>query len=246
MSQPIFEQLLEKPRSTKRWLFLPLSLLFHGLLVIMVIVYPLVSTAVELPELKIFTVSLAAPSPPSVPVGKGGGGRKPVRSESESNKPKPPEVNPGRIVVPVEIPSEIEEEGIEKFGIGTGIGSFIDGAPEGDPSGVNGAPFLIGNPDLKNQDPLQISIIQKPHLIKKIEPLYPRTAILAHIQGIVIIEAVTDIYGRVVKTNVINGHPLLKQAAVQAVMQWIYEPYMVNGVPKPVIFTVNVNFTLQR
>ena len=245
MSQPIFEQLLEKPRSMKKWLFFPLSLLVHGLAVAAVIISPLLSTAVELPELKVFTVSLAAPSPPMVPVNKGGGGRRPVRRESEANRSTPPVVNPGRIVVPVEIPSEIEEEGIEEFGIGTGIGPFIEGAPEGDPNGVEGAPFIIGNPDIKNQEALRISV-QKPNLVKKVEPLYPRGAILAHIQGIVIIEAVTDVYGRVIKTNVVSGHPLLKVAAVQAVMQWIYEPYIVNGIPKPVIFTVNVNFTLQR
>ena len=244
----MFEQLLEKPRSTKKWLFVPLSLLVHGLVVAAVIISPLLSTAVELPMVKEFTVSLAAPSPPPVPVNNGGGGRKPVRKEMEANEMKPQEVQSDQIFVPPDIPLKIEDESLKNFGNGPDIGTYIPGAlSERDyyNDRVNTRHFLLGKQGLKNQEALPISV-QMPSLIKKIEPLYPRAAILAHIKGIVIIEAVTDIYGRVVKTNVISGHPLLKQAAVQAVMQWIYEPYMVNGIPKPVRFTVNVNFTLQR
>jgi TonB family protein len=68
----------------------------------------------------------------------------------------------------------------------------------------------------------------------------------AHIQGNVVINATTDIYGRVIQAQVINGHPLLRQAALTAIRQWVYEPYILNGVPRPVRFTVVVKFNLNN
>ncbi|MGD2085504.1 MAG: energy transducer TonB [Candidatus Aminicenantes bacterium] len=248
MSQKMFEQLVEKPKSTKKWLFFPVSILVHGLVIAVVIAYPLLSSIEQLPKVKVITVSLAAPTLPTVPIGrKGGGGRKKPRENPEQQQPQPKPITTGRIVVPVSIPEEIEEESLEDYGIGEGFGPGIEGAPEGDPNGIPGAPtFLWGKGNIQNQAATRISHVQKPRLIKKVEPIYPHHALLARIQGRVIVEAVTDISGNVVKTTVIAGHPLLKAAAVEAVRQWVYEPYIIDGYPKPVIFTVNVNFTLQR
>lgn len=247
MSQKMFEQLVEKPKSTKKWLFFPISLLVHGLVIAVVIAYPLMSTIDQLPEVKVFTVSLAAPAAPTVPIGrKGGGGRKKPGKNVEQQQTQPKPIAPGRIVVPVVIPQEIEEESLEDLGIGNGFGPGIEGAPEGDPNGIPGAPVLLGGGPIPNQEATRISSIQKPRLIRKVEPIYPHPALISRTQGRVIIEAVTDIYGRVIKTTVISGHPLLKPAAVEAVRQWVYEPYIIDGIPKPVIFIVNINFTLQR
>jgi len=248
MSQKMFEQLVDKPKSTKKWLFFPVSLLVHGLVIAAVIAYPLLSTIDQLPKVKVITVSLAAPAVPTVPIGrKGGGGRKKPRENAEQQQTQPKPIPTGRIVVPVVIPQEIEEESIEAYGVGTELGPGIEGAPEGDPNGVIGAPgFLWGEGQNQNQPATRISSVQQPRLIRKVEPIYPKAALLSHTQGRVIIEAVTDIYGKVIKTTMISGHPLLKQAAVQAVRQWVYEPYIIDGIPRPVIFIVNVNFTLQR
>lgn len=249
MSQRIFEQLVEKPKSTKKWLFFPMSILVHGIVIATVIAYPLLSTIDQLPKVKVITVSLAEPALPTVPVGRKGGGREKTRKNAEQQqiKSQPQPVTPGRIVVPVVIPQEIEEESLEAYGVGNGLGPGIDGAPEGDPNGIPGAPtFLLGDGPIQNQAATRISPVQTPRLIKKVEPIYPKAALLSHTQGRVIIEAVTDIYGRVITTTVISGHPLLKPAAVEAVRQWVYEPYIIDGNPRPVIFTVNVNFTLQR
>jgi protein TonB len=60
----------------------------------------------------------------------------------------------------------------------------------------------------------------------------------------VIIEATTDVYGRVADAKVVSGHPLLNGAAKAAIMQWLYEPYIINGVPRPVRFTVILTFKL--
>jgi len=246
MSKRMFEQLVEKPKPTKKWLFFPMSILVHGLVIAAVIAYPLLSTIDQLPDVKVITVSLAEPSLPTVPIGrKGGGGREKPRKNAEQQQTQP--ITPGRIVVPVVIPQEIEEESLEDYGVGNGFGPGIDGAPDGDPNGIPGAPpFLLGDGPNQNQTATRISPVQQPRLIKKVEPIYPRAALLARIQGRVIIEAVTDIYGRVITTTVISGHPLLKAAAVEAVRHWVYEPYIIDGNPRPVIFTVNVNFSLQR
>jgi TonB family protein len=248
MSQRIFEKLIEKPKSTKKWLFFPLSILVHGFVIAVVIAYPLLSSIDQLPEVKVITVSLAEPTLPTVPVGrKGGGGREKPRENAEQQQTQPQPITPGRIVVPVVIPQEIEEESLEDYGVGNGLGPGIEGAPEGDPNGVIGAPdFLLGKGDMQNQTVTRISPVQQPRLIKKVEPIYPKVALMSRTQGRVIIEAVTDIYGRVIKTTMISGHPLLKTAAVEAVRQWVYEPYIIDGIPRPVIFTVNVNFTLQQ
>lgn len=69
----------------------------------------------------------------------------------------------------------------------------------------------------------------------------------ARVSGKLILKARTDIYGRVVDLEVLHSdHPLLNQAGLKAVSQWLYEPYIINGIPRPVRFTVTLTFTLIR
>lgn len=82
----------------------------------------------------------------------------------------------------------------------------------------------------------------KPRLIQRVNPVYPANALKAYIQGDVVLEVENDIKGNVKKVKAISGHPLLIRAAVQAVKKWKYEPYMIDGEPKPVIFTEIVSF----
>ena len=107
--------------------------------------------------------------------------------------------------------------------------------------GVEGGQLMEGS-----QQAIRIASVQRPRLIKQVKPIYPQIALTARIQGVVIIEAMTDIYGRVRSARVISGHPLLNDAALTAIKQWVYEPYILNGIPKPVIFTATVTFTLQN
>ncbi len=60
----------------------------------------------------------------------------------------------------------------------------------------------------------------------------------------VIVEAQTDIFGRVTRARIISGLPIFHQPALAAVRQWLYEPYVVNGVPRPIYFTVSITFGL--
>ena len=64
-------------------------------------------------------------------------------------------------------------------------------------------------------------------------------------EGVGIVEATTDIYGRVNDVKIIKSIPLLDQAAVDAVRQWLYEPMVINGRPRGVIFVVRVIFSLK-
>jgi len=64
--------------------------------------------------------------------------------------------------------------------------------------------------------------------------------------GVVILEAITDQFGRVISCQVLRCIPLLDQAAIDAVRQWLYEPMVINGRPRGVIITVTVTFELKE
>ena len=81
-------------------------------------------------------------------------------------------------------------------------------------------------------------------LIREVKPEYPSLARQARIQGSVILQALIGKDGSVQNLRVISGHPMLVQAAMEAVKQWRYKPYYLNGEPVEVETQVNVNFTL--
>ncbi len=87
--------------------------------------------------------------------------------------------------------------------------------------------------------------MKAPAIIKHVPPVYPADARDARIQGRVVVEATIGATGTVVEAKVVRSIPLLDQAALDAVKQWVYEPTIVNGKPTPVIMTVTVNFTLE-
>ena len=86
--------------------------------------------------------------------------------------------------------------------------------------------------------------IKPPRLLKQVDPIYPPVARQARVEGVVILEPETDIYGRIQSIRVLRSIPLLDQAAIDAVRQWVYEPLMINGKPRGCIFTTTVRFTL--
>ena len=75
--------------------------------------------------------------------------------------------------------------------------------------------------------------------------MYPSIAQSARVQGVVIVEATIGPDGRVAEARVLRSIPLLDQAALDAVKQWVFTPTLLNGTAVPVIMTVTVNFTLQ-
>jgi len=86
--------------------------------------------------------------------------------------------------------------------------------------------------------------VREPKRVVVVQPIYPELAMLAKLQGVVIIEATVNERGRVVNANVLQGAPMLTDAALEAVKKWVYTPTLVNGVPTPIIMTVTVNFRL--
>ena len=86
--------------------------------------------------------------------------------------------------------------------------------------------------------------VQQANLIRQVKPPYPPLAKQARIQGTVVLEAVISKQGSVENLRVISGHPLLIQAALDAVKQWKYKPTLLNGEPVEVVTTVTVNFNL--
>jgi TonB family protein len=86
--------------------------------------------------------------------------------------------------------------------------------------------------------------VSKVLLITTIVPAYPPLARQAHVQGSVILDADISKDGTVEALRVVSGHPMLISAALDAVKQWRYKPYLVKGEPVPVNTDVVVNFAL--
>ncbi|MFZ3341019.1 MAG: TonB family protein [Terriglobales bacterium] len=82
-------------------------------------------------------------------------------------------------------------------------------------------------------------------LIKRVEPEYPRNALATHTQGVVQIEATVDKEGHVVNPKVLSGPFLLAPAALEAVRQWRYKPYYLDGEPVEVQTQITINFKVQ-
>jgi protein TonB len=92
--------------------------------------------------------------------------------------------------------------------------------------------------------PPRISRIMEGNLIRRVQPLYPIAAKAARIQGPVVLRAVISKEGTIENLTVISGHPMLVKAALEAVREWKYRPYMLNGDPYEVETQVTVNFVL--
>ncbi len=88
--------------------------------------------------------------------------------------------------------------------------------------------------------------VQSAKLINHVDPIYPTIAKTARISGKVILQAVIAPDGTIQSLAVISGHPMLQQAALQAVRQWVYAPTYLNNQPVTVQTTIEVNFSLSQ
>jgi TonB family protein len=97
----------------------------------------------------------------------------------------------------------------------------------------------------QKREPVRVgSAVQESKLMRKIVPAYPELAKRAHIDGVVTLQVDINEDGTVTAVRVLDGHPLLQQAAIDAVKQWRYSTTLLNGEPVPVQTTVNVEFKL--
>jgi len=226
---------------TKIWVF-PLSAAVHAAIAALLVIIPLVNTG-QLPRLEVKN-ALILPAPPHLPPPP-----PPKRgSQSLAGKIKPllarSIFEAGRLVAPGAIPDAIVDIPFFTAGVEGGQEGGVEGGiPGGYLEGVVGT--VLSNIIAKPEAPVRaIGEVIPPKLIKQIEPVYPEIARQARVDGVVILEAATDIFGRVQTIKVLRSIPLLDQAAIDAVRQWVYEPMVINGRPRGIIFTVTVRFKL--
>jgi protein TonB len=83
-------------------------------------------------------------------------------------------------------------------------------------------------------------------LIHRVQPQYPVIAKQLHIQGAVVVDALIGRDGRIEQATVIRGQALLNRSAVEAIKQWQYRPYYLNGEPVEVETEITVNFVMEH
>lgn len=92
--------------------------------------------------------------------------------------------------------------------------------------------------------PLLVSHLAEANLLHKVQPIYPPIAHQARVQGAVELRAIISKAGTIENLVVVRGHPMLATAAVEAVRQWRYRPYLLNNEPIEVETEITVNFVL--
>lgn len=234
----------------RKWLLLPISLLAHLLAIAALVVVPLLLAESQLPEVHMTNILVMAPPkptpppPPPPPYGRGRGshGAKPGAAK-QAEKPR---VYFGKLVAPIEVPVTIVEDEGSDFGVEGGVPWGVVGGVEGGVEGgvVGGVLGGVLGGSLPEEQPMYVSGKHIPKLIRQVKPEFPREAYASRLQAIVVVEATTDVYGRVNRARIISGDPMFNEAALAAVRQWLYEPYIVDGIPRPIIFTVSMTFGL--
>ena len=91
---------------------------------------------------------------------------------------------------------------------------------------------------------LRISAANPSTIIHRVQPVYPAIARPIRLQGDVILSAVISKAGIIESLQVVSGHPMLTQAALDAVKQWRYRPYLLNGQPVEVETQITVKFRI--
>jgi protein TonB len=133
----------------------------------------------------------------------------------------------------------------------TGPGAYMPGVPaNGSKDGISNLfgggtrPVIPVTAAPAVAHTIRLSHMSEGDLIRKVQPNYPALARSARIQGAVLLQAVIGQQGNIENLRVMSGHPMLVQAALDAVKQWAYRPYMLNGEPVEVETQITVNFSL--
>ncbi|HEY4903439.1 MAG TPA: energy transducer TonB [Candidatus Sulfotelmatobacter sp.] len=194
-----------------------------------------------------FLQPLAAPIALAVPHG-----LPPAQPLQHSTQITQSNMNNNILIAPSETPNHVlnVDETVAPPQIVAG-GEFVPGATgSGDPhgilSGLGNAPVAMPAPPPPVASHLRVSRMMEGNLIRRVQPEYPATAKMAHVQGRVVLSAVISKEGTIEKVQVLSGHPLLVPAAVEAVKQWRYRPYVLNDEPVEVETQITVNFLLGR
>ncbi len=229
-------------RSHRGWTTLA-SFAVQALAVGCLLLLPLIYTE-GIPRLQSMTQDLVAPAPPPA---------LPGPNVRQARAPASNMSSDGRIIAPLSIPDHTTQVvdtvppppvDIGQLGIPGGIGDRFarTGVPDG--IGDGGGPVAPPPPPKPTANPPRISRMMEGNLIHRVQPQYPALAIIARVQGAVVLRAVIGKDGTIENVQAVSGSPLLLHAAVDAVSQWRYRPYYLNGEPVEVDTQVTVNFVL--
>ncbi|HEV8383594.1 MAG TPA: energy transducer TonB [Candidatus Acidoferrales bacterium] len=244
----MFEDLIEcspaGKKKTRAGLTVFISTVFQILLLGVMILIPLIYTE-ALPKQMLTTFLVAPPPPPPPPP--------PPAPVQKVVRPMAKLMQAGKLQAPTAIPKQVtmlkEEEPPPDTGVGV-VGGVPGGVPGGQAGGVLGG--IIGGvvsslpppPKAAPQRIRQGGNVQQAKLINMVRPVYPALARQARVSGTVRLHAIIAKDGTVSQLEVLQGHPLLVQAAQDAVRQWRYQPTLLNGEPVEVDTTIDVVFTL--
>jgi periplasmic protein TonB len=215
-----------------------------GFLAILILI-PLIYTE-ALPRAMMSSILLAPPPPPPPPP--------PPAAVQVIRKPIQHLMEAGKLVAPKAIPKDVkiikeEEAPPDMGGMAGGVPGGVAGGSMG---GVIGG--VIGGAGSGAPPPPKASLkrvtvggnVQAARLINKVQPLYPPLARQTRISGTVKLHAIIGKDGTVQRLEVQSGHPLLVQAAQDAVRQWRYQPTLLNGEPVEVDTEIDVIFSLAQ
>jgi periplasmic protein TonB len=232
-------------RSPLDWV---ISLLVHGALVGAVLVAPLMFTqGLDLRNLEV--TFLEAPRPPAAA---------PALAPAPPAAQRAPRAGRnlsfGHLTAPTVVPRKIviakDEEPVDinmggvAGGVSGGVSGGVLGGILGGTEGVPTATRPITVPAEKQTIHRVGGDLKPPRLLVRVDPQYPLLAKEARVQGVVMVDAVIDEDGNVVQAQVIDGPWLLTSSALQAVLQWKYEPTVLNGQRVSIAMHVKVSYSL--
>jgi protein TonB len=229
---------------TKRGFTSIISFAIQIMIVGVMVLIPLIFTE-ALPKGTTLFMLVAPPPPPPPPP--------PAAAPVRVVKVVQTDIINGELRTPTKIPKKIEmikeEEAPPPVMASTGVvGGVPGGVPGGSMGGVIGSVLSstpVAVPKIATPQRVRVSSgVSSGLLIRKVSPNYPPLARQARIQGTVVLQAQISKDGSIQNLQLISGHPMLAPAAIEAVKQWKYKPYLLNGEPVEVETQVQVNFTL--
>jgi periplasmic protein TonB len=233
------------PKKTNKWWTVLVSTAFQVAFLAILILIPLIYTE-ALPKTMMATMLTAPPPPPPPPP-------PPVATQIVKVKPQVHLMDAGKLVAPKVIPKDIKiikEEAEPDMGAVGMAGGVPGGVAGGSMGGVLGG--VIGGmgappPPKPKSGPLRVGgNVQAAKIINRVQPVYPPLARQTRISGTVRLHAIISKDGTIQQLEVVSGHPLLQQAALDAVRQWRYQPTLLNGEPVEVDTTIDVIFSLNQ
>lgn len=240
----MFEELVvSSPHATKTnksWTML-VSLAFQVTFLAILLLIPLIYTE-ALPKAMLATLLVAPPPPPPPPP-------PPAQTQVVRVKPQVHLMDAGKLMAPKVIPKDVKiiKEEAEPD-MGGAVGGVPGGVAGGSMGGVIGG--VIGGvpaPPKPAQSRIKVGgNVTAARILNRTNPVYPPLARQTRISGTVRLHAIIAKDGTVQQLEVLSGHPLLVQAALDAVRQWRYQPTLLNGEPVEVDTTVDVIFSLNQ